>query len=112
MANHGGSETEGQDGITMTQKYFSIKNCEFAFKCPQVWERLDATDRVDERHCASCEKLVYLCVDDLTLSRHVKTGHCVAVEDSTKVGGLVIGQVSSDYPAFTEALSLDGGAVR
>ena len=96
----------------MTQKYYSIKNCEFAFKCPRVWERLDATDKEDVRHCTSCEKLVYLCVDDLTLACHVKAGHCVVVEDSTKVGGLVIGQVSSDYPAVTASLSLDGEAVR
>ncbi len=96
----------------MTQKYFTIKNCEFAFKCPRTWERLAATDKDDERHCTSCERLVYLCVDDLTLARHVKAGHCVAVEDSTKVGGLVIGQVSSEYPAVTESLRLNGEAVR
>ena len=83
----------------MTQKYFTIKNCEFAFKCPQVWVRLDATDKVDERHCTSCEKLVYLCVDDGSLTRHVEAGNCVAVEDSTQAGSLIIGKVTSVYSA-------------
>lgn len=96
----------------MTQKYYSIKNCEFAFKCPRVWERLDATDKEDERHCTSCEKLVYICADDLTLARHVKAGHCVAVEDSTKVGSLVIGRISSEYPAVAESSNSNEVAVR
>ena len=96
----------------MSRNYFSIKNCEFAFKCPRVWERLDTTDKDDERYCTSCEKPVYLCIDDFTLARHVRAGHCVAVEDSTKVGGVVIGQVSSGYSAGIDSLTFDADAVR
>lgn len=91
----------------MTQKYFSINNCEFAFKCPQVWERLDATDKDDERRCASCEKLVYLCLDDATLVRHVQTGHCVAVEDPIHADKLTIGQVASGYSPGIGTLTFD-----
>ena len=83
----------------MARKYFSIKNCEFALKCPRVWERLDVTDKDDERHCPSCEKLVYLCVDDASLARHVGAGHCVAVEDPIHAGSMVVGQVASGYSA-------------
>ena len=83
----------------MAQKYFSIKNCEFAFKCPRAWERLDLTDKSDVRHCASCEKRVYLCADDASLTHHVAAGHCVAVEDPLEVGQLLVGEIATEYTA-------------
>ena len=79
------------------QQYFSIKNCEFAFKCPGAWESLAATTNDDERHCASCDKIVYLCKDDEALTRHVEAGHCAAVEDVANAGSMLIGQVVSRY---------------
>ena len=95
----------------MAQQYFSIKNCEFAFKCPRVWERLAATENDNERHCASCEKLVYLCEDDATLAFHVQAGHCVAIEDAISAGSMVIGRVASNYSAPTpeQPQALDEG---
>ena len=96
----------------MVQQYFSIKNCDFAFKCPRDWQYLGATGKEDERYCTSCEKPVYLCIDDSTLARHVRAGHCVAVEDSTKVGGVVIGQVSTGYSAGIDSLPFDTEAGR
>ena len=89
----------------MARKYFSIKSCEFALKCPRAWERLDLTGKDDERHCASCERLVYLCVDDVSLTRHVDAGHCVAVEDPIHAGRMVVGQVDSGYTTATGALT-------
>ena len=105
MANHGSGETEGQGRVEMERKYFNIKNCEFAFKCPRAWERLGLTGKDDERHCPSCEKLVYLCVDDESFARHVEAGHCVAVEDPIHAGSMVIGQVTSGYTTGTGELT-------
>ena len=83
----------------MAQKFFSIKNCEFAFRCPRDWERLATTENDNERYCASCEKPVYLCADDEALTEHVQAGHCVAVGDMAEVGGLFVGKVDSEYSA-------------
>ena len=80
-------------GAGMTRKYFKIKNCEFAFKCPRVWGRLATTANDNERHCASCDKVIYLCHDDEALTRHVRAGHCVAVEDVANTGSMRIGLV-------------------
>ena len=83
----------------MPQEFFSIKNCEFTFKCPRDWERLATTENDSERYCASCEQPVYLCADDETLTEHVQAGHCVALGDMAKVGGLFVGKVDSEYHA-------------
>ena len=91
----------------MTQKYFTIKNCEFAFKCPRVWERLALTGKDDERHCESCKKVVYLCVGDESLTQHVEAGHCVAVEDPIHADKLTIGQVACGYSPGTGTLTFD-----
>ena len=85
----------------MACKYFSIKNCEFTFKCPRDWSSLATTANDGERHCESCEKPVYLCIDDATLATHVQAGHCVAVEDRMSAGNLNIGQIASEYSAPT-----------
>ena len=81
----------------MSLKYFTIKNCEFAFKCPRFWERLTLTEKDDERHCEACEKLVYLCLDDATLARHVEAGHCVAISDPANGGAYEVGKIESAY---------------
>ena len=85
----------------MALQFLSIKNCESAFKCPRAWERLTATANDNERHCASCDKLVYLCHGDDVFTRHVKAGHCVAVEDVANEGSMLIGQVESGYRALS-----------
>ena len=84
-------------GAGMSHKYFSIKSCEFAFKCPCAWERLAETGKLDERHCESCQKLVYLCVDDAALARHVIAGHCVAVSEATIEGAFHVGKMEAAY---------------
>ena len=81
----------------MTQKYFTIKNCELAFKCPRVWERLALMKKDDERHCEACEMPVYLCLDDATLARHVEAGHCVAITDPAIEGAYEVGKIESAY---------------
>lgn len=87
-------------GADMAHNTFSIKNCKFAFKCPRAWERLGTTANDNERHCASCCKLVYLCQDEESLARHMQAGHCVAFEDVANVGSMLIGQVESGYSAL------------
>ena len=94
-------------GAAMARNYFTIKNCEFAFKCPRVWERLALTGKDDERHCTSCEKVVYLCVDDESLTQHVEAGHCVAVEDPIHAEKLVVGRVDSGHYTGTSTLTFD-----
>jgi hypothetical protein len=81
----------------MAQKFFTIKNCEFAYQCPRAWEQLDATATDGERYCDSCQRTVHLCEDDSTLNRHVVAGHCVAVEDKSR-GEMLVGQVSPAGP--------------
>lgn len=88
-------------GPAVAQHFYTIKNCEFTFKCPRAWEQLDLTDKFDERHCASCDRLVYLCHDDEALARHVQAGHCVGVEDIANAGSMLLGQIASEYSAPT-----------
>eukprot|EP00698_Gefionella_okellyi_P004669 TRINITY_DN14271_c0_g1_i1.p1 TRINITY_DN14271_c0_g1~~TRINITY_DN14271_c0_g1_i1.p1 ORF type:complete len:241 (-),score=53.15 TRINITY_DN14271_c0_g1_i1:97-819(-) len=59
-------------------KAHPVVNClEWKFKCPLVYEDLeDYTD--DVRFCKSCEKHVYLVVDESELVSHVNAGHCVS----------------------------------
>lgn len=97
MADKGGSKAKGQVGVTMTTKYFSIKNCDFVYKCPRTWEKLELTQVEGERHCTACDKLVYLCADDSDLIRHARAGHCVAVANPQRPDGMSVGQVGSGY---------------
>ena len=39
-----------------------IVNCDFAFKCPQQWEKMGATGIAGVRFCGECKKDVHLCV--------------------------------------------------
>lgn len=53
--------------------------CEFWFKCPRVWDRLQPTAVQEVRHCPECERDVYLALTEEDLMRHRDKGRCVAV---------------------------------
>ncbi|MGH9908096.1 MAG: hypothetical protein ACRD8U_21200 [Pyrinomonadaceae bacterium] len=77
---------------------YSIKNCEFVFRCPREWEQLEATEVFDERFCGMCKRVVYRCDNELLFELHVKAGHCVAVPDpSRKRYYLGNAKIGSDY---------------
>lgn len=53
--------------------------CQFKFKCPRVWHLLEPTAQDDVRHCAACDRDVYLAPTEESLRQHSEQGHCVAV---------------------------------
>ena len=54
-------------------------SCEFRFKCPKDWRRLERTERDEVRYCQACEREVYLAATQEALAQHKALGHCVAV---------------------------------
>jgi hypothetical protein len=77
---------------------YSIEGCEFEFKCPKRWEELQAIEKKDARHCASCDKTVYLCEHELLLELHAQAGHCVAVPDPSRKKHYLGGAKMDYYP--------------
>ncbi|WP_462137562.1 hypothetical protein [Candidatus Mycalebacterium sp.] len=67
-----------------------IENCEFAFKCPLLWESLSETEDEKIRFCGECKRNVYICENDEELTKHAQRGDCVAVikEQRLVYGGL------------------------
>ena len=61
---------------------FAISNCEsmFRFRCPMLWRELAPTASADVRHCAACDRDVFLCTTDEEAVEHAKVGHCIARE--------------------------------
>lgn len=59
----------------------AIENCssEFNYRCPRLWELLQATDRADVRLCGTCQQAVQFCHDLDTARELIKLGQCVAV---------------------------------
>ena len=53
--------------------------CRFAFTCPQQWSQLQPTGQAHVRHCAACNRDVYLALSEADLRRHSEQGHCIAV---------------------------------
>ena len=56
-----------------------IANCIFAFKCPQVWQNLAATESESIRRCNVCEREVYLAEDEEAFGMLAAIGRCVAI---------------------------------
>lgn len=56
----------------------TIRNCTFAFKCTQQWEKLEETREESIRFCQDCQKEVHLCEDDEELVESIKLNRCVA----------------------------------
>ena len=53
---------------------------EFEFECPRQWEKLQATEDLRERFCATCQRKVYHCDTIQDVRTHANQGHCLAVE--------------------------------
>ncbi|ULA58344.1 MAG: hypothetical protein LZF60_50076 [Nitrospira sp.] len=53
--------------------------CRFACICPQLWNRLEPTEKDDVRHCSPCNRDVYLASSEADVRRHSEQGHCIAV---------------------------------
>lgn len=51
----------------------------FAYECPRTWETLEPTPEDDARHCATCEKLVYLCHSREEAEERARRGECITV---------------------------------
>ena len=47
--------------------------------CPKSWQRLAPTQNKQQRHCASCQQTVYLCLTEAEGVAHTQQGHCIAV---------------------------------
>ena len=56
----------------------SFVNCPLEFVCSADWWQLEPTERIDERHCSSCQKVVRFCTTMEQLEDCSKKGLCVA----------------------------------
>ena len=54
-------------------------SCEFRFKCPRQWDRLQPTALEGVRHCFECDRDVYLALTKEDFRRHADGGRCIAV---------------------------------
>jgi len=57
----------------------ALIECHFKFKCPKVWDLLDATPDPKIRHCSACDRDVHLVHDLPELVAHAMKRHCVAM---------------------------------
>lgn len=53
--------------------------CQFRFKCPQVWDRLQPTQVEGVRHCLECQRDVHLALTEEAFRLHSEQGRCIAV---------------------------------
>jgi hypothetical protein len=74
--------------------------CEFTFKCPKVWNRLQTTADEGVRHCSECDRHVYLVLNKEEFRRHRQAGHCVAVSvKGEETFGSYVGNAIPPYDA-------------
>ena len=66
------------DGSPAWNKDARIR-CEFRFKCPQVWDRLQPTMAGGVRPCRECERDVYLALTKEDVRKYSDEGRCIAV---------------------------------
>ena len=55
-------------------------SCEFRFKCPRRWDRLQLTSLEGVRHCFECDRDVYLALIEEDFRQHADGGRCIAVQ--------------------------------
>jgi len=84
-------------------------SCEFSFKCPKMWDRLQSTGAEGVRHCSACDRDVHLALSEEDFRRHAEEGRCVAVRVLQSVRSLdgtedmyVVGNVHSPYNSRLE----------
>lgn len=56
-----------------------IRNCEFTFKCPKLWDTLQPTPDPKIRLCDQCQRRVVFCRTAAELRRAIIDNECVAV---------------------------------
>lgn len=95
-----------------------IENCvfQFAFKCPQRWDRLKATEDVAVRSCDQCRRKVYYCCSVDEVRRHALAGDCVALDrriasaavglypDPRSIRSAVVGRIALPQAAETPVI--------
>ena len=66
-------------------KTLDILNCaasgdvSFSFQCPVGWDSLNTTGDPRRRHCATCQRAVFLCHDANEAGLRAEQGECIAV---------------------------------
>ena len=56
-----------------------VENCDFLFKCPQQWDKMDETENEDVRFCGECRKEVHFVKGVKSLKELREAGKCVAL---------------------------------
>jgi len=56
-----------------------IRNCKVHYRCPLLWDSLEATSLLSVRFCTQCKKSVHYCETALELYEAIKEDHCVAI---------------------------------
>ncbi|WVN41195.1 hypothetical protein AOB54_06785 [beta proteobacterium MWH-UniP1] len=67
-----------------------IRNCEFKFKCPKIWDSLTPTADERIRLCGECDRRVIFCRTATELKQAIIDDECVAVRISTQRGPEVL----------------------
>jgi hypothetical protein len=58
----------------------------FQFRCPQVWESLEATDADGVRFCHGCNERVYFCNTREEVEARARNGDCISLSLRTQRG--------------------------
>ncbi len=92
----------------MTDINLNIVNCTFRFQCDKKWEVLTLTNDASVRHCAQCNKGVYLSKTVEEINKNILRGVCMAIpldiDPSTmdeSCSGHIVGQIDSPYDIET-----------
>lgn len=56
-----------------------IFHCNFSYKCPKLWDSLEATENSDQRFCHSCDRLVHFIHTQADLEQAYANNLCVAL---------------------------------
>jgi hypothetical protein len=63
-----------------------IRNCEFRFECPKLWDALAPTTDERVRFCGECQRHVIFCRTATELKKAIINDDCVAVRIPTPRG--------------------------
>ena len=68
-----------------------LENCQFRFRCPEKWSKLQLTQHEEIRFCDNCREFVFYCTSINEAKEHARQGHCVGRRrpepDSGRPGG-------------------------
>lgn len=57
---------------------YAIEYCEFSYKCPTDWFKLQKTEEEKVRYCHECNKQVKLCLEQAEIDAAAEIGLCIA----------------------------------